>query len=253
MAHALIIAVHGILTRQTVADWPDHFDAWCERKGVPARVLKKEYLAGPFPLWNVLFRNRLLAKGLAAEIELFWQNFELRNSKFEIHFVSHSNGTDIALKTIKLLARRGIATKTFIAVGSVLKSDTRKSGIAELLHEGDLGRAVAYSSDVDRAIGVGRFTLGYGDLGRRGFHVGGQKLTEFLSAQSAKSADILPPVYTRWFNTFGHGEYFWPEHRERTFQLFVQDCGVAAPRQSAGNQARTTGIDMSEINQELRK
>ena len=73
MKLSLVISIHGILTRQTVADWPDRFDAWCAHQQVDARVLKKEYIAGPFPLWNVLVKNRLLARGLAAEVELFFR------------------------------------------------------------------------------------------------------------------------------------------------------------------------------------
>ena len=61
----IIVLAHGILTRQTVASWPDQFHSWLELElhGANANVLKKEYIAGPFPLWNVLVKNRLLARG----------------------------------------------------------------------------------------------------------------------------------------------------------------------------------------------
>lgn len=219
----LIIAINGILTRQTVAAWPDRFDAWCERERVEAKVLKKEYIAGPFPLWNTLVRNWLIARGLAAEIELFCDQHPASSTQhLDLHFIAHSNGTDVALKTIRLLADRGIPTATFIAIGSVLKSDIVRSRVLDLLHEGDLGRAVAYSSPNDLAIKWGRWSLGYGGLGREGWKCWDTVLPS-VKGDEALSLDI-GNIYTRWFRG-GHGSYF-TENPERTFALIRKDCGL---------------------------
>jgi len=37
----LLVAIHGILTRQTDPSWPDYLDAWLSRQAPGVRVLKK--------------------------------------------------------------------------------------------------------------------------------------------------------------------------------------------------------------------
>src|SRR6185369_3138371 len=67
----IIAAIHGILTNQTDASWPDKFDAWLYPRAPHVKVLKKEYRAAPFPRWNCWVKDPLLARSLANEIELF--------------------------------------------------------------------------------------------------------------------------------------------------------------------------------------
>jgi len=230
----LLVAIHGILTSQTRADWPDRFDAWCEREGVNAHVLKKEYSAGPLPTWNVLVKNRRLAQGLAAEIELFYDN-RLSQMKFsadepKIHFVAHSNGTDVALKTVKLLAARGIPTSTIVLVGSVVEPDIIKNGIYDLMHEGDLDAAVAYASAKDSALGLESKLpwCAYKDLGRRGWMVNGEEIPAVRANTDVRTAYRVGEsrIITRRFDEFDHGTYFDDTHREQTFALFRKDCGL---------------------------
>jgi hypothetical protein len=223
----LVVLAHGILTRQTVASWPDQFHAWLERNGVNATVLKKEYIAGPLPLFNVHVKNRLLARGLAAEIELFCNSDSAQDDP-PLYFIAHSNGTDVALKTIKRLAASGIDTHTFIAVGAVLKGDIVNNGITELLAQGHLQRAVAYSSHSDLAIRLGRHSLGYGGCGRSGWTINDDPVPWVRGSTDVHTPTVVGDgqIWTRRFDALGHGEYFSGEHRERTFQLFRKDCGL---------------------------
>jgi len=231
----LIIAIHGILTRQTQANWPHVFQAWCARHQVNATVLTKEYEAGPIPLFNVHFQNRWLAKGLADEIELFFDDRRFPN----IFFIAHSNGTDVALKTIQLLAARGIPTRAFIAVGSVLKSDIDSNGVQELVLAADLDRAISYSSNNDLAIKWGQHSLGYGGLGRTGWTREGNPLhsvTTFgdraIPAGDASLQVSELNIFTRRFDAFGHGDYFSTPNIDAIFASFRKDCGLGERQRS---------------------
>lgn len=228
----LVVAIHGILTGRTVASWPDRFAEWCEQHGVDARIERKEYFAGPFPTWNVLVKNRILAKGLAAEVEL-WGAEDRRPdahgmtdidqalssapkiARRRICFVAHSNGTDIALKAVKRLAARGIATDTIILVGSVVQPDVARNGIRELLVTKMLRRAVAYWSPSDSAIGIaGRLPwCAYKDLGKRGWM--------WRGAQAGQLYDM--GLYSLEFTAYDHGTYFDSTHSDSTFSYFRKD------------------------------
>jgi hypothetical protein len=250
----IIVAIHGIMTGQVGASWPDRFAAWCDAQGVDAMVLKKEYIALPLPIFNTAFKNRLLARSLANEIELLaqghhaqghhahfrpidpsWsvdqieQEYRYRLSETTepkrprpIHFVSHSNGTHIALLTIKRLAKLGIPTHTAIFVGSVLPSDLMRNGIARLIGEGHLQAAYTYSSNRDGALAVPRWLpwCAYKDLGISGWTMRGERVQELrLNRQE-------PDVVTRRFDRYGHGTYFAPEVIHSTFTQFRKDLGV---------------------------
>ena len=225
----LVVAIHGILTGQTNASWPDRLDAaWSDS----VKVLKKEYRAGPLPLFNTYVENRRLAKALCSELVLFRDR--------ELYFVSHSNGTDVALKTIKLLTGCGIKTAGAVFIGSVLDPDIQRSGIRELVDSGMLERAVAWSSEDDqvirRAAGFSWYAsrilsfgllCGYGRLGSDGFQLAGQP-TGF-SARVLGGKITVPDfafttgVATRWWNGFGHSTYFEPDHLKTTFQWMAND------------------------------
>lgn len=228
----IIIGINGIMTRQSVASWPDHFDAWCEREGVAAKVLKKEYLAVLLPpplvnasiLFNIWIRNRILARGIADEIELLCGDTER-----DIHFVAHSNGTDIALKAARILAARERPVKTLIVVGSVLRPDIRRNGVLDLMRAEDLERAICYCSRSDGALRFGRHTFGYSELGRRGWLLDGKPVNEVVAdAPSLHTHDdeIAGCCWSRRFDEYGHGTYFDQDHREQTFALIRKDLGL---------------------------
>src|SRR4051812_39489757 len=111
----IVAAIHGILTGQTDPSWPDKLDAWMLQRDGKVKVLKKEYVAGPFPRWNCWVKDPLLARGLANEIELFVRANEKpltpalsrsdgeRENALSVWFVAHSNGAVIALLAAKRL------------------------------------------------------------------------------------------------------------------------------------------------------
>lgn len=227
----IVVAIHGIMTGQVSVSWPDKFLAWCDGR-VDALVLKREYRALPLPMFNTLIKNRWLARSLANELELLIPDVgdqttsvgapEFGDRQRKLHFVSHSNGTHIALLTIKRLAEIGVATDTAIFVGSVLHPDVVKSGIAALIGDGSLKRAFAYVSARDCALAIPRLLpwCAYKDLGRQGFTWAGNQI-ESISLQN-------PPydLMTRRFDRFGHGTYFDKENIEGTFELFREDLGL---------------------------
>ena len=57
----LLVAIHGIMTNQTNASWPDKLDAWMFDRDPEIKVLKKEYRAGPFPRWNCRVKDPRIA------------------------------------------------------------------------------------------------------------------------------------------------------------------------------------------------
>lgn len=198
----IVVAIHGILTPQIEVSWVDRLDAFAALNNYNCRVLKREYGAGPLPLWNVLVKNRLHSRSLVNEIELF-------GNECRLSFVAHSNGTDIALKTIHALAARGIRTDRFVALGSILHSDVRKNGIMDLIENGHLGAAFSYSSTSDDAVRFGRHSLGYHGLGVEGFRGTNDHR-----------------VVTRWKDGYGHGTYFHPNIIGNTFMHIMQDLGI---------------------------
>src|SRR5437763_15694129 len=104
----IIDALHGIMTGQTDASWPDKFDAWMFQRDPEVKVLKKEYRAGPFPRWNCWIKDPLLARSLANELELFTKSGIAGANAPSIWLAAHSNGAVIALLTARLLIKRGI-------------------------------------------------------------------------------------------------------------------------------------------------
>jgi hypothetical protein len=226
----IIAAVHGILTRQAVASWPDIFQAWCRGQGIEADVIKKEYVALPLPSFNVFFKNWLLARGLAAEIEAMVAiDQEADELAAPIHFISHSNGTDIVLKTIKMLARRGIRTGVAVFIGSVLRADMKRNGVLKLIGEGQLQGAFAYCSKRDGALAVPRMLpwCAYGHLGISGWTYNGEAVDSMRAAHA--EADIV----TRRFDRYGHGTYFDREFIHSTFRRALADMGLRNEHQES--------------------
>src|SRR5882672_3276993 len=149
----LLVAIHGILTNQTNASWPDKLDAWMFDYDPEIKVLKKEYRAGPFPRWNCRVKDPALAKSLAREIELFLERpFYDPTLPPALWFVAHSNGAVIALLTAKLLAQRGFKIGGLILTGAACEADIAKNGILELIGRGALGAIMAYCSHDDEVL-----------------------------------------------------------------------------------------------------
>jgi len=203
----LIIAIHGILTGQTTTSWPQRFEQFVEDQAA-LPVITKTYLGGPFPMLNVWLLNRILAREVLAALNPW---LELPRPP-RLCFVAHSNGCDVALKTIRALAKRGIPTHSFVATGAAIEADVEKNGIADLLGSGMLSRAVAYCSKRDRAV-ASRFIWPYGHLGRTGWLIDG-----------APANGHDPRLITRFFDGFGHSTYFDEKHRTNTFHALLTDA-----------------------------
>lgn len=240
----LLIAIHGILTRQTDASWPDHLDAWLYARDPGVKVLKKEYSAGPFPRWNCWVKDPRLARGLAAEIGLFLEGQSApaagragvdRGSSSRIlpavWFVAHSNGAVIALEVTKRLVARGGRVGGLILTGAACDGEITRSGVLEWVIRGRLGWAVAYSSREDRVVAGdaraarsgwgrirawawGKLIWPYGSLGNTGWLREGELLDWGVAG--------LRGIRTRWFRG-DHSAYFAPENREATFQQIYSE------------------------------
>src|SRR5437762_930017 len=130
--HTLLVAIHGIMTNQTNASWPDRIDAWMSDRDPNIKVIKKEYSAGPFPHWNCWIKDPSLARSLANEIELFLaapkshEGGLHQSTNPPIHhsappalwFVAHSNGAVIALLAAQILIQRGYTIAGIILTGA---------------------------------------------------------------------------------------------------------------------------------------
>lgn len=205
----LVVAIHGILTSQTDASWPDKFDAWMARRDPAIKVLKKEYRAGPFPRFNVWLKDPWLAKGLTNEILEFC---EIRAGKIqqqpEIWLVAHSNGCVIALLTIQRLRAAGIKIAGGILIAGACESDVHANHLLEHVATGFVGKAIAFSSDKDWIV-ASKIIRPYGHLGHTGFTAHGSAYQ--LELKTGRR------LWTEWHPDYGHGDYFEPAHRERTF------------------------------------
>jgi len=210
----LIIAVHGILTGETSAAWQDRFKHFVWLRGVGAcgggvDVQNREYKAGPFPMWNVFVKNHFLASALADFV------LDYAEDGADISFLAHSNGADVALKTIKALARENLATRALVCIAGAIQSDVMRTGIADLIHDGKLGRAVAYCSHSDEALRLAAIWP-YGHLGRDGFTSSDADHTAVLFDSGS--------ITTRFYPDFGHSTYFDADHEKQTFDQAVKDC-----------------------------
>lgn len=202
----IIVAVHGILSGLTAPAWTSDFAHHVWRKG-GADVIQRHYVAGPFPAFNVWWLNPFIARYLAAELKPFAEDGA------NVHFVSHSNGADITIKTIRRLAALGVKVKAAVFIGAAISCDVRRNGVEQFLRDGSLGRAVAYCSREDLAL-RSRLTWPYGHLGRLGFRRAGEAYPA-----NAENADR---VMTRW-SAGGHCGYFTPENAPKTFDRVLED------------------------------
>jgi pimeloyl-ACP methyl ester carboxylesterase len=238
----VMVAVHGILTGQTSPSWPDHFDAWMFQRDPEVKVLKKEYSAGPFPRWNCWVKNPRLAESLANEVELLLRERAARHTRGFRHilpptwFLAHSNGALIALLAAKRLIARGCWVGGLILTGAACSGDVVKSGVASMFATGRLGVAIAYCSTEDRVLPGERGVRGrlwallawpYGSLGRTGW------MRQGKAYQPSLTEDHILPVFTRWFRG-GHGAYFAPNQREKTFEMVAGEVGREVEKKAEG-------------------
>ena len=241
----IVAAIHGILTGQTEASWPDRFDAWMFKRDRSVKVLKKEYRAGPFPKWNCLVKDPLLARGLANELELFLGSEPCDPGSVPssepapaLWLIGHSNGAVIALLAARQLIERGCRIEGLILTGGACNPDIERCGILDWQSRGMLKFAFAYSSREDEVLdgaevaelspGAGAFArlshwlrgrliAPYGCLGRTGWMLDGRALAATNSENSK--------IQTRWF-AGGHSCYFNAQNCERTFEQFYSDLGA---------------------------
>lgn len=212
----VLVLIHGILSGMTAPSWVDRFEQWLWKSSAQFEVIKRHYAAGPFPMWNVWVKNWWIAARLADDLESYAQDGA------ELHFVTHSNGADIALKVIRILATRGYKTTTAIFVGAAISVDIGKNRLYELHQSAMLERCFAYCSREDLALRW-RVTWPYGHLGRLGFRFGGVD-DGYWNLRVAREQDERGGgFFTRWFPGYGHTGYWSPEHELSTFQQIRDD------------------------------
>lgn len=227
----IVAAIHGILTGQTDASWPDKLVAWAAVHAPDWLVVKKEYSAGPSPRWNNFVRNPRLAKSLVNEIleivEAYWPGRTGYAELPPIWFIAHSNGAQIAMRAVKLLIDRGFKVAGVILTGAASESDLFRSLIWDWVYRVNrLQKAIAYSSEQDRTVSGdpradtfwllkvrdwvwGKLIWPWGSLGRTGWTNEGRHFQGIR-------------VITRWFQG-GHSCYFTPKQINSTFETFLQD------------------------------
>lgn len=213
----LVIAIHGILTSQTEASWPDKFNSWCFHHAPELNVLKKEYKAGPFPRWNVWVKDPIVARSLTNEILEFCSDDEgsiLETRIPDIWFVCHSNGCVIGLLTMKRLIARGIPVAGCIFTGGACDAVVERNGIWQWINAGKLGKAVAFSAH-DDAVVRSKLIWPYGHLGATGW----QCLDSNGQLVAWHKED---KAWTEWFTGYGHSGYFNDANRVNTFERFAK-------------------------------
>lgn len=223
--------LHGILTRRTSSSWPKHLAGYAANlSAVTTDALY--YHAGPLPWWNTIFKNPRLARELLSRTQA---RRAYAPDLPRLHIVAHSNGADVAVRSMQRRARVGIRTETAILTGAAIHSNVVKSGLVELMDAGWLGRAFAYSSPND--IVVRRLEVvpgGYGSLGSRGFRRAGEetglRVEGYQPIDEGGWGAEKHRFVTRVFPGFGHGEYFSEEERVRCFECILADCGIVDER-----------------------
>jgi pimeloyl-ACP methyl ester carboxylesterase len=221
-----IILINGIRTPTDHDSWPKRLGPYLESR-YRCTTEAYYYRTGPIAPWNIWVVNPRIAKVLASSIESRMNEIGIH----PLYIVAHSNGTNIAIALAKELARREIRVETLILIGSALHSDTETSGLDALIGAGQVRRTVAYCSPDDLVVRRLQIVPGfYGSLGSRGFERAGKKIGLQVVAYQALGAEWGTDRWryvTRWFNTFGHSQYFAAESREKTFRCIAQDLQLS--------------------------
>jgi hypothetical protein len=205
----VICAVHGILTGTQEASWCDAFDAYAWKQDPSARVLRKEYMAGPLPIWNCCYRNPRLARSLVAEVEQF-----LARGCSRVCFVGHSNGCEVALRAARILIDNKVPVFSMVLIAGACESDVLRSGVFDWVSDGFLYRATAVSSRAD-AVLASRLIWPYGRLGYTGWRLNGREFSDHSGA-----------ISTTWHDG-GHNRLLSPNNRETTFAWIWQQLVTA--------------------------
>lgn len=222
-----IVAINGIRT-------PTNLDSWPKRlvPSLEARYLctgeAHYYRTGPIAPWNFWVTNPRIARVLASSIESRMEEIGIH----PLHLVAHSNGTNIALALAAALWARKIRVETMILIGSALHSDVEKSGLARLIAEGGVRRAVAYCSADDMVVRRLQDVPGfYGSLGSRGFERDGQPTGLIVQGYQPLGLEWGTDKHryvTRMFTGYGHSDYFIETYRPATFACVARDLALRA-------------------------
>lgn len=234
----LVVAINGILTPPSGVRWVDYFQAYCDAHDIPCDT--REYMAGPFPIWNTFVRNRRQAASLAREL-LLYQG--VATGMREISLVAHSNGCDIALRAARLLNARGIPIHRLVLLAAVTDPDVHNSGVLPAVENGLIGAAYAYCSLADPVLRIPICVKWpYRSLGITGWS---------LNQAPYQSSAIV----TRQFRIFGHGDYFNGVNRVDIFDQIRKDidlclessqqspdvCGAGSAQSPAGSTPKSAG------------
>ena len=235
----ILAALPGILTGPVTASWPDELDAWLFERDSSIKVLKKEYVAGPLPLWNCWVKDPLLARSLVNEILLFHPGglppgvvASATNTLPSIWLVAHSNGAVIALRATKMLLARGCQVDGMILIGAACEPDVRRNGVLAAARAGQLGAAWAYCSAEDEVLDGapnphsnnwltrvrewfwGKLIFPYGCLGHTGWRLDQETVPDALAERLRIRSRFYPG---------GHAAYFDDARREATFGQILED------------------------------
>lgn len=224
--HPHIVCINGIRTPTTTASWPKRLGPYLESRYY-CTTEAHHYYTGPVPAWNLWVVNPKIARVLASSIESRMEEIGMH----PLHLVAHSNGTNIALALAAALWARKIRVETMILIGSALHSDVEKSGLARLIAEGGVRRAVAYCSADDMVVRRLQDVPGfYGSLGSRGFERGGQPTGLRVDGYQPLGLEWGTDKHryvTRMFTGYGHSDYFVETYRPATFACVARDLRLA--------------------------
>lgn len=207
----VLVAYHGILTGLTDASWPEKFQSWLISRSekIPIMLIE-QYYAAPLP-WVNWFKNRKHGKALAKWVE---QLYRENPNVVGIDMVGHSNGCCILLDAIKRLDKKGIPVDRVVFIGAAIDERPSQNGLWEVASFGQLLKAVAYWSPVDKVIGLPWILKWpYGSLGRKGWRF-------------PRGEGRHPAFQGREFPTMGHTGYFDPQQIYQTFRIIAEDLGI---------------------------
>lgn len=194
--NSIWLFVNGIMC------WPGSFRlwnaeavTWFQLRGFQAESIR--YLCGPI---GRAFRQQ-------SRIDVVTHFLEVYQGR-QIHLVGHSNGCDLAVRS---LAQSGVRVESLHLVAGACEADFAANGLNEALQSNRLGRCLVYRGGKDRALALahtlpGRL-LGYGTLG--------------LSGPLQVDAGIRDRVGEIVWPAFGHSTCWLPEHSDTTFRHFL--------------------------------
>lgn len=200
MKRILYVITNGIMTR------PGQIDGFTNKivTGIntmfpddPVKAENPDYWAGPL---TRRFRQQRRAKKIVKMISYYV------DKGFEIVYGGHSNGCDMGLRVIRLL---DVPVKEVHFFAPACEPDLEKSGMAEWLRTGKVGKLKLYISGKDKAMRFARiriFGLGYGNLGGQD----PEDLRKLIGPENV----IYEPKY-------GHGTWFDDDKLNETIKRII--------------------------------